>query len=197
MIGAVGGDRAEHFADGLEAAFPRRFQAFDDEGRGAHPDDQAVTAAVERGCRLFDDLVGGGGAGGQEAGAEPAHQVLRGDVVGRDHDHAAAAAGLNPVAGDRRRPGCRWRRLRWWRCSGRARRCTRRTGSAPSTGRGTESAGRNGTGSSRFRRAVRRCADRSSWTEAVVLATLLDERGAQVGQFFDALAPDAVPRIRR
>ena len=50
---------------------------------------------------LLDHFVGGGRAAGQEAGADPLEQMVGGDVVGRDDDHAAAAPGADPVLGQR------------------------------------------------------------------------------------------------
>ena len=101
--GAVGGDRAEHLADRLQAALPRGLGGLDDERRRAHPDDHAVPAPVERRRRVLDHVVGRGGAGGQEAGGDPGQQRVAGDVVGGDHDDPAAAAGPDPVLGQRHR----------------------------------------------------------------------------------------------
>ena len=64
---------------------------------GAHADDHAVAAAVKGGGGLFDHFVRGRGSTGQEAGAHPANQIVRSDIVGRDHDHAAAPSGADPV----------------------------------------------------------------------------------------------------
>ena len=80
--------------------------------RGAHPHDHAVPPAVEGNRGFLDDVVGRGGAAGQEAGAEPFDQVVRSDVVGRDDDHAAAAAGADPVLRDATRPAWCSRRRR-------------------------------------------------------------------------------------
>ncbi len=100
----------KHFADGLNAAFARGLGALDHQGRGAHAHDQAVTAAVEGNGGVFHHFVGGGGPAGQEAGAEPLHQVVGGDVVGRDNDHAAAASGADPVLAPAPRLAPWWRR---------------------------------------------------------------------------------------
>ena len=103
MEGAVGGDCAQHFADGPNAALARGFRALDHQGRGAHAHDHAVTPAIERNGCFFHDVVGGGGSAGQEAGAEPTDQMVGSDVVGRDDDHAAAPPGADPVLRHRNR----------------------------------------------------------------------------------------------
>ena len=54
---------------------------------------------------VLDRVVGGGGAGGEEADADPLASGVAGDVVGGDHDDAAAAAGADPVLGQRERLG--------------------------------------------------------------------------------------------
>ncbi len=101
--GAVRGNCAEYFADGLNSPFPRGFGTFDDQAGGAHADDQAVAAAVKGSGGFFYYFVGGRGPAGKETGAEPFDGVVGGDVVGRDDDHAAAAAGTDPVFGQRHR----------------------------------------------------------------------------------------------
>ena len=58
--------------------------ALDHERRGAHAEDHAVAALVERQRGFGDVLVGGGRAGGEESGADPAEQLVAGDVVGGD-----------------------------------------------------------------------------------------------------------------
>ncbi len=94
---AVGRHRAQHFADGLDSALTRGLGTLDDKCRRAHAHDQAVPPAIEGSGGLFDYFVGGGRSAGQEAGAKPADQVIGGDIVGRDDDHAAAASGADPV----------------------------------------------------------------------------------------------------
>ena len=106
MEGAVGAHRAEHLADWCDAALTRRFRGFDDQGRGAHADQHAVTAPVERQSRLLDDRVGGRGTGSKEARGHPFEHDVRGDVVGSDDHHAAAAPGANPVLGHPHGLGC-------------------------------------------------------------------------------------------
>ena len=76
------------------------------------PDQRAVPSAVEGQGGLLDLVVGGGGARGQEAGADPSQQAVAGHVVGADHDHAAAAAGADPVLGQGDRLGGARRRPR-------------------------------------------------------------------------------------
>ena len=74
-----------------------------------------MAAAVERQRRVLDHLVGGGRARGEEARAEPAQHGVGGGVVGGHDDHAPAAAGADPVLGDRdglRRAGARGVHLR-------------------------------------------------------------------------------------
>jgi hypothetical protein len=70
---AVRGYRAQHFADGLNAAFPRGFRRLDHDCCGAHSHDHSVTAAIERNRRLFDCIVCRRSAAGQKAGAHPFH----------------------------------------------------------------------------------------------------------------------------
>ena len=103
MVRAVGNHRSQDLADRTDAAFARGFQAFEHDGRCSHADDQAMAPAIERSGRFFDDFVCRGGAGSEEAGTEPSHQVVRGDVVRGNDDHPAAAAGADPVAGERDR----------------------------------------------------------------------------------------------
>ncbi|MCG3121496.1 MAG: hypothetical protein ALAOOOJD_04614 [bacterium] len=100
---AVGGNRAEHVANGLNAAFARRLRTFNDQRRSAHADDQAVAPAVERRRGLFNNFIRGRGAGSEKTGAKPLHQIIGSHVVGRDDDHAAAAAALNPILRERNR----------------------------------------------------------------------------------------------
>ena len=86
---------------GRDAALARGRGALDDDAGRAHAEDHPVAAPVERQRGLLDDLVGGRGAGGQEARAEPPQQRVGGHVVG-GHDHdAPAAARADPVLGDR------------------------------------------------------------------------------------------------
>ncbi len=100
MEGAVGGRRPEHFADRLQAALARRIGTLDHERGGTHAEDHPVAAAVERDRRLGDVVVGGRRSGREEAGAEPAEELVGGDVVGGDHDDATATTGADPVLGE-------------------------------------------------------------------------------------------------
>ncbi len=99
VIGAVARLAAQHFDDSAHPALAHRVFALDHQRAGAHAEDRAVTAAVERERRFVDAVVGGGCARRQKARADPFHQVFAGHVVRADHDHAAAAPGANPVLG--------------------------------------------------------------------------------------------------
>ena len=99
--GAVGDGRAEHLADRRDPAFARRVGALDDQRRGAHPEQHSVATLIEGQGGLLDDLVSRGCAGGQEPGADPRQQLVRGRVVGRDDDRPPAASHADPVLGDR------------------------------------------------------------------------------------------------
>ncbi len=105
MEGAVGRHGAQYLADRTQPALASGGGAFDHEGRGAHAEDHPVAAPVERDRRVLHDVVGGGGAGGQESGADPFEEVVAGDVVASDHDHALGAPGADPVLGERHRLG--------------------------------------------------------------------------------------------
>ena len=103
--GTVRRHGAEHLADRLQATLARGFRGLDDERRGAHPDDHAVPAPVERGGGVLDRVVGRRCSGGQEARGDPGQQVVGGDVVSTDDDDPPAAAGPDPVLGERQRLG--------------------------------------------------------------------------------------------
>src|SRR5579864_6985505 len=100
---AVGGDGGEYLANRLNAALTRALGTFNDECGGAHADDQSVAAAVEGNGGLGNNFVRGGSSAGEEAGAHPVDQMVGGDVVGGDDDHAAATAGADPVLRQRNR----------------------------------------------------------------------------------------------
>ena len=53
---AIGGHRAQHFADGLDSALSRGIQTLNYQGGGAHAHNQAVAAAVERYGGFFHEL---------------------------------------------------------------------------------------------------------------------------------------------
>ena len=95
--GAVGGRGPEHLADRLQAALAGGIGTLDDECGGTHAEDHPVAAAVERDRRLGDVVVGRRGTGREEAGAEPAEELVGGDIVAGDHDDATATAGADPV----------------------------------------------------------------------------------------------------
>ena len=100
MKSAVAALAAQQFDDAAHPAFAHGVLTFDHQGAGAHAQQGAVAALVEGQGGQVDAVVGGGGAGGQKARAHPLDQVVAGDVVGPDHDHAAAAARADPVFGD-------------------------------------------------------------------------------------------------
>ena len=97
MEGAVSGDRAQHFADGLQTALARHLRTLHNKSGGAHANDHAVTATIEWDGSLFDRVVGGGRTAGQKSGAHPVDQAVGRDVVSSDDHHAVAAAGSNPI----------------------------------------------------------------------------------------------------
>ncbi len=98
---------AQHLDDAAHAALPDRVLRLDDHRAGAHAHQHAVATTVERQRRILDLAVGGSRAGAEEARAHPLHQVVRGQVVGADDDHAAATAHANPVFRDAHRDGGR------------------------------------------------------------------------------------------
>ncbi len=104
---AVGGRPGEQLADRCHPARAGDVGAFDDDRRGTHADQHAVTAPVEWQRSVFDDIVGGGGAARQEAGTDPFHQRLVAGVVAGDDDDPVAASEPDPVLGDRHRLGRR------------------------------------------------------------------------------------------
>ena len=97
MEGAVGRDPCQHLCDGADAPLLGGLGHLYDDGRGPHPDDHPMAPAVERQCRLFHVSVGGGRARGEEAGADPAEEVVRCRIVGGHDDHTAATPGPDPV----------------------------------------------------------------------------------------------------
>ena len=107
MEGAVGEFAAQHFAQAAHAALAQRIFRLHHQAASAHAQQHAVAPAIEGQGRLFQHIFGGGRAGGQEAGAHPFQQVVRGDVVGADDEHAAATAGPDPVLGHAHRHGGR------------------------------------------------------------------------------------------
>ena len=101
---AVGGDGAEHLADGPEPALVGGFRAFHHQRRRAHAHDHAVPPAVEWNGGIFDRIIGRRGAAGQEARAEPLDEMVGGDIVGGDDHHPAASPRADPILRQRRRP---------------------------------------------------------------------------------------------
>ena len=98
--GAVIRLAAEQFDDAAHPALANGVLALDDQGAGTHAHDGAVASPVERQCGLGHLVSGGRRANGQEARADPLHQVFAGHVVGADDDHATATAAADPVFGD-------------------------------------------------------------------------------------------------
>ncbi len=97
----VRGRRPDHIADRGEAALAGGGGALHHQAGGAHADEHAVTALVERQRRILDHLIGRSRTGRQEAGADPAHQRVRSGVVGGHDQHPATAPGADPVLGQR------------------------------------------------------------------------------------------------
>jgi hypothetical protein len=97
---AVRHDGGQQLADGLDTALARGVQVLKHQRGAAHADDQAMAPSIERQRGVFDARVSRRGAGRQEAGAEPLHQVVGRNVIGADHDDdATAAAAVDPVTG--------------------------------------------------------------------------------------------------
>ncbi len=92
---------SQHFADGPYSAFARGVGALHHHGRGTHANNHAVPPAVERNGGVCDHFVGGCRSAGQEPRTHPIDQIVGSDVVGRDYDDPLAAAGVNPVLGQR------------------------------------------------------------------------------------------------
>ena len=90
---------------GRHAALARGRGALDHDAGRAHPEDHPVAAPVERQRGLLDDLVGGRGARGQEARADPRQQRVGGHVVG-GHDHARAGSAPRGSSPRRARRAC-------------------------------------------------------------------------------------------
>ncbi len=98
--GAVVRLAAQQFDDAAHAALAHGVLALDDQATGTHAHDRAVAAAVEGQSGLGDLILGRGRAHGQEARADPLHQMLAGHIVAADHNHAAATAAADPILGD-------------------------------------------------------------------------------------------------
>ncbi len=113
--GAVRGDRAQHLADRRDPTLARGVRALHDERGGAHAEEHAVAAHVERQRGVLHRLVRRGRPRREEPGADPREHLVGGRVVGGDHDDPPAAARADPVLGDRhrlRRAGARGVELR-------------------------------------------------------------------------------------
>ena len=81
--------------------------AFNHEGRRAHAQNQAVSAAVEGKGRLLNDVVGGCGTGSGKSTGNPLPKVVSGHIISADDDHAVNTTGVQPVFSDTERCGCR------------------------------------------------------------------------------------------
>ena len=101
VVGAVGEFGAQDLDHAAHAAFAHAVLGLDDQRARAHAHEHAVAAAIERQGRALDSIFGGGSARGQESRAHPFHQMVRGQLVGADHDHAPAAPQTNPILGHR------------------------------------------------------------------------------------------------
>ena len=100
VVGTVGDLAGQDLADAAHATLANGVLCFQDDRRGAHADDRTVAAFVKgQGCPI-QALLGSGCPCGQQARADPFHQVFAGHVVSGDDDHPAAAPGANPVFGD-------------------------------------------------------------------------------------------------
>ena len=97
--GGVGSFREQQAGQRLHAALAREGFVLDDYSDGGRAHYQAVAAAVERQGRFRDILLGGGRAGGQEAGHGPFLDLFAGDIVGGYNYHALALAGAYPGFG--------------------------------------------------------------------------------------------------
>ena len=97
VVGRIRRGRTEHFCNGLDAALLRFGMAFNDKGGGAHAEDQAVSAAVKRQRRFFNDVVRGRSTRGGKAAGDPLPQVIARDIVTADDDHAVHTSSVKPI----------------------------------------------------------------------------------------------------
>jgi hypothetical protein len=105
MEGAVGRHRRQDVGDRTNPSFFWRCRVLEHNRSRAHPEDHSVATSIKgRGC-VLDRVVSSGCSGRQEAGSDPAEQVVGSDVVRRDHHDPPAPAGPDPVLRDRERLG--------------------------------------------------------------------------------------------
>ena len=88
---------------GRNSAFRRGLGALYHHCCGAHADNHPVAPAIERNGHLFDHVLGGRRAAGQESRAKPFDQMIGRNIVGRNDDDPPAASRPNPVLGHRHR----------------------------------------------------------------------------------------------
>ncbi len=101
MVGAVACLAAKYLDNAAHASLAHGVFAFHHQGTGPHAQDRAVTAAVKGQRGLVHPIVRGGCTQGQEAGTHPFHQAVAGDVVTAQYQDPAAAAGADPILGQR------------------------------------------------------------------------------------------------
>ena len=99
VVGRVGAFGEQQAGERLHAAREGEGLVLYHHADGGRAGDEAVAPEVERQGSLGDVLLGGGGAGGEEAGHGPALHGAVGDVVGRDDHDALALAGADPGFG--------------------------------------------------------------------------------------------------
>ena len=99
MERAVGELAAQHFAQSAHAPLAQRIFRLHHQAARPHAEQHTVAPAIKGQGRLLQHIFSGGRAGSQEAGAHPFQQVVGSDIVGANDQHAAAAAGPDPVLG--------------------------------------------------------------------------------------------------
>ena len=97
--GAIGDFGRQQFYDAPHAPLMHGVFALQNQGAGAHAQEGAVAAAVKGQGGFFHLVVGRGRACGQEACADPTHEIVAGHIVGADDDDPTAAPVANPVLG--------------------------------------------------------------------------------------------------
>jgi len=97
VVRAVGELGAEHLDEAPHATLANRVLGLHHQATRAHAHQHAVAPAIEGQRRAFDDVLGAGRARGHEARAHPLDQVVRGQLIGADDEHAPAAPHADPV----------------------------------------------------------------------------------------------------
>src|SRR5208283_543054 len=109
---AIAGDGGQHLTDRLYAPFTGGVRTLHYQSGCAHSDNHAVPPSVEWNGRICNHFVGSSGSAGEESSTHPIDQMVRGDVIRRDDNHAVAPPGANPVLRQRYRLcGARARRV--------------------------------------------------------------------------------------